>query len=477
MLYLFKCLLFLIIPTLIFPLQSEHPSPINLPKALHEEADRLLLNYDDLLDWVEKIEEAELEGYTSDQIEQIVYFVSFLAWKGAPSNNPICYQELETDIHHLLCDSRSLQTLPYGSLSCSTQPAVYYGELNAILCKSWVKKQCHNVKKFVKKHKTAIIIGVAVVVATVAIVTVVALASASAASSAVATAGAAASELIPDESKDFPSKNSSSISDQEIIAKLQPIDPTQNAEQVLPLAASSPLAQVIEEKTIPIKEALSHEAAINEMISPDPSHNWVLAEKARELSAFATHEILDGLATLGSTVPQAMAEIAEISSRIFPQIEPLQDMNSQPSDPIGAYNDLVQTLHHKIDEVFDTNIADRYSEEANSSDSHFTVGMLPPPSTVGTFAGNLKQLTEAGKALDRGGYSRAGRSLMKKGYRPNSAFQKPIGNPEQINNHGQAMLEKILDHPDKVVSFKTNGRYGKFMDIQAPNLVHLFIKN
>ncbi len=56
---------------------------------------------------------------------------------------------------------------------------------------------------------------------------------------------------------------------------------------------------------------------------------------------------------------------------------------------------------------------------------------------------------EAGKVMDRGGFTKAGRALMKHGYREDSVFPKPIGNPAKVNAHGQKILEELLYHPEK----------------------------
>jgi len=62
--------------------------------------------------------------------------------------------------------------------------------------------------------------------------------------------------------------------------------------------------------------------------------------------------------------------------------------------------------------------------------------MIPFP---GIFSGgkfNVKRLADAGKAIDRGGFTKAGRDLMKHGYREGSVFPKPQGNSAQVNAHG-----------------------------------------
>ena len=64
---------------------------------------------------------------------------------------------------------------------------------------------------------------------------------------------------------------------------------------------------------------------------------------------------------------------------------------------------------------------------------NFTIGMIPLPGSFNKIFSNATQLKEAGKILDRGGFTKAGRGLMKHGYRERSVFSKPMGNQTQIN--------------------------------------------
>jgi hypothetical protein len=59
---------------------------------------------------------------------------------------------------------------------------------------------------------------------------------------------------------------------------------------------------------------------------------------------------------------------------------------------------------------------------------------------------------------------------MKHGYRESSVFSKPSGNPAQVNEQGQKILEMILNHPDKKIIAQEFKRYGKIIDIHAPGI-------
>lgn len=62
-----------------------------------------------------------------------------------------------------------------------------------------------------------------------------------------------------------------------------------------------------------------------------------------------------------------------------------------------------------------------------------------------------------------------GRGLMKHGYREDSVFPKPVGNPSQVNIHGQKILEEILNSSEKEISTKME-RFLKIevIDIKIP---------
>ncbi|NGX56368.1 MAG: hypothetical protein K1060chlam5_00606 [Candidatus Anoxychlamydiales bacterium] len=81
-----------------------------------------------------------------------------------------------------------------------------------------------------------------------------------------------------------------------------------------------------------------------------------------------------------------------------------------------------------------------------------------------------KELANAGKVLDRAGLTKAGRALAKHGGREGSVFPKPIGDPMQINLHGQKILEGILNNPNKKIFHYTFKEYGEIIDIKVPEI-------
>ncbi|MDE3046642.1 MAG: DUF4258 domain-containing protein [Verrucomicrobiota bacterium] len=337
-------------------------------------------SYDQILELIDLIDDEEIDDRcTPDQIEKIADLMSFLAWKGTDLNDPFACALLEQDSYTLLCTTRiDPQFFPYDLYTI--QPAVYEGALETTLCKSWVHKQCSQVKKFVKKHKKAIIIGAVVVaVVTVAAITIIAVAGTTAATSAAATAGAAAAGIAASQQGDHPP-----LSPQTSFEPLPTENPIAQTPPSEPLAESPILTKLIEEKTASLKETLLQE------IPSDPLHEpkaqWTWGEKARELGSIAAHQILDTAADIGAIIPEARAELLAVKTYTNPEIlnEPADSLFSHQKDPIGDYNATVASLHEKIDEAFSTDKAYLYTPEVkalkviNSKDC--AVGMLPPPS-------------------------------------------------------------------------------------------------
>ena len=80
-------------------------------------------------------------------------------------------------------------------------------------------------------------------------------------------------------------------------------------------------------------------------------------------------------------------------------------------------------------------------------------------------------MSHAGTFHDRGGLTKAGRSLEKKAGRIDSVFPKPSGNVHEVNMQGQRILDEILNHPDKQVFFKKvkTQNYRECIDIRLPD--------
>ncbi len=158
--------------------------------------------YDDILDLLDELEEGDLEQYyTIEELDQISEFVAHLAINGLLPGDFNEARALPTNIQDLLSDSE----FQYAYSSGENDYIYLMDSGEVILCKSWISKKWKKAKKFVKKHKKAIIIGVAVVVGVALVVGSVAALSTAAA----VGAGAAASDdsdKTPNSKPDYPAQ-------------------------------------------------------------------------------------------------------------------------------------------------------------------------------------------------------------------------------------------------------------------------------
>lgn len=208
-----------------------------------------LSSYDNILQLIEDITDENIEDKSPEQLEQINRILALLVEQGSLTCDPMTLQE---DISELL----GLHITPYG---------YDYTRPGAILCGNWVKKQWKKTTKFVKKHKTAIIIGAAVVVAIVVVAGITYGATAAAGS---ALGSSAPEQKEPTKTPNVPYSSQkqidsiketvASISEQEI---LEPIDPDfsieDNARILGELLVYQSLDQVTDQNQQEIQKAFS----------------------------------------------------------------------------------------------------------------------------------------------------------------------------------------------------------------------------
>ena len=85
---------------------------------------------------------------------------------------------------------------------------------------------------------------------------------------------------------------------------------------------------------------------------------------------------------------------------------------------------------------------------------------------------SLDDLSRAAGAMDKGGFTAAGRSLTKHGAsaRPgNSLFPAAKGNPAAINRQAQDLVDEILTNPGTKAINSHRGRFGNTVEYVAPD--------
>jgi len=295
-------------------------------------------SYDEVMSFIDRIENEDLDEVCDPaDMQRINLLIAQFAQEGILDGDSEEAAEMAQDIEELLYDDAS----PYASYAYSlggkteyvVMPAIYYGGAHALLCKSWFKKKCDQVKKFCKKHKKEIIIGAAVVVA-IAIVVVTA-GAASGAGAAVAGAAAAAADS-PDNDHGSDAKADES----------KPSPSTQS---------------IIQERVNDFKEAISIAPPTGMSTASSSTEDHTFWDSMREMGSHLAHETLDGIATLTSFGPGVMQDAVNLSDKITPRIEGAPEIKLTPQK---NFNDLVDAGHDAIDQVFSTDMAYQYTAQA-----------------------------------------------------------------------------------------------------------------
>lgn len=339
--------LLLTTPTLLLYPQIEAPTfRAGETKANLALKNDQILSYDAILDLLAAIEQDDLEAkYSPQDLDKIARFLAHLAKEGADPHNIFAQSVLEEDIEELLSDEES--AFEYAiALNLKDDyviaPAYVdnFGEIQ--LCKSWVAKKCHQIKKFAKKHKKALLIGAGVVVGVgVIAVAVVAVSGAAAAATA---AGAAAAAAVS--SNDHPSTHA---------------DPTPDIQ-----------AQSVLDTNL---DAFRDQVQIDTLTDTNDS---TIAEKARTLGSHFVHKAFDEIADIGAMVPKACTAAQGVANGRSPNELASRDANPTP---IQNYEKVIAAGHQKIDQVFSTDQAGHYTPESKARDIHnqFAIGEIPLP--------------------------------------------------------------------------------------------------
>jgi len=232
---------------------------------------------------------------------------------------------------------------------------------------------------------------------------------------------------------------------------------------VEPVEEAPLLKAAIDEHVVVFKETLAEQKIA--------SKKWdekSLSDKAREIGSNLAHTAFDEISVLVEVVPQLCKEVKDLGARVVPDSLKLEE----GANPVENYEKLVAKGHEAIDTVFATEQAERFTTEAKESSprNNYDIGVLPLPNGIPKLFSNTSNLIKAGDAIDRAGYSKAGRSLMKHGYREGSAFPKPKGNPSQVNAHGQKILESIVNHPERVVYKRPHPDFDRVIEVVVPDM-------
>lgn len=456
------CALLSFIPTLfIYPQNELHT--IKLEVEYQQEIGSWIrpTTYDEIMQMFEDLETGELEKkYTFSQLKQLNQYLAILANEGLLPDQIEEGIDLEEDIYDLMYGEDDVFRVDYdldNNNEYMIVPALYNGNstYRIIQCGK-VHRAWEKTKKFAKKHKKILIVGGVVVIA----VTAIAVAVVAAASSA---AAAAAGSLDSNSSK-----SNESGTEEPIIAVSKELFPSFNSNEAPMMKAA------IDEHFSSFKEFIKLDNDAQQINIPRGWDGFSFREKVREVGSHIAHQAFDEITDLVKIVPQLCEDVKEIGAKFlssdFNLSNSLSTMDSM--DSIENFENMVAKGHETIDKSFLTDQAEFFTTEAKKNAPKFAIGVIPLPGMIyGNGNINVKEFSKLGMAPDRAGYTKAGRSSMKHGYREGrTVFEKPVGNPEQINEHGQKVLEKILNHPEKKIVQYTHKIHGAVIEIEAPEI-------
>lgn len=414
-----------------------------------------------------------LESLSDEEAVRLIDFVIFIVRFSVPKSRPDLAEKYEQEIAELLefmyGDDDEYQLLSAHDSHWDFSPAICHEKPEFILCKKkkkgWFERKWHHFTHWCDKNKEPLI-AVAVVAG---VATIAALTGGLGAGATAAVGGALAGATAIDDTPQQINKPG------EVHFHDDPptYSPPQNdaittlpSRDFHPSASTTPApdpTQSLEEMPLVVQQSVED---AKEDFTKEPAK-----QKPKKFVSYMGHQILDELSTYG-----------------------LEHVVGEEAIDAG---------HEVIDRAFGTDYASDYTTEMKEQvaslkeDFGLTMatGELPPPTTsagavakTGTAIGSalvaqealsgasaaggtltnadpnpsqntnciakdlsIDRLAEAGKEPDRGELTRAGRALAKHGSRPDSVFPQPTGTPSQINDQGQAFLERILKNPNKNV--------------------------
>ena len=445
-----RLLLIFMIPSFLLyttPIPPNTPAPppadLHIPIDPYDESN---LTFDQLLTLIETAENPDAISHLSPaSLEKLSNLMTTLAKEGILPGQEDLKDEIDADIEDLQAIDQHFAFMTKHPLDSKQYTIDYSQDYKLIRC-GWFSKKWKNTCKFARKHKTAIIIGAAAVVVVVAVVATVGAAGGAAA----ATAAAAASQA--PETSDVPAPQTATAS-----ADVEKI--TADYKQQLAKTNEPPFVKGAIDKNISsFKEVMAEDIATQRLAESNTWDDMSLVEKAREVGAHFAHKTFDEVSDLAKAIPQLCQEARDLGEKILPENLQLSSIENAAS-PARNYESLIARGHQAIDNVFSTDQAGRFTPEAKANDpmNNFAIGMIPLPGSFNKIFSNTKPFREAGKVLDKAGFYRSGRSLMKHGNRKGSVFPKPSGNLQEMNRRGQKILGEILDDPNNKVYRLDNG--------------------
>ena len=310
-------------------------------------------SYDEIIRLLDEIESGELEKKcTPEELERITHYIAFLAEKGALPDNSEESLSLDEDIEDLLNGNDNLYENAFsfgahGDYQYMIVPAIWNGQGEIVLCKSWVQKQWKHVRKFAKKHKKALIIGAVVVVAAAVIVVAVVAAAPAAGAAAASAAGAAGAAASSDSNKsDKKEQKEESSSASSVPADIPP--------RMAATHEAPTLKSAIDNQIFSFKENIVQHQFFQSTNPVTQQQGLSWEENGRALGSLFAH---DSFNNLQNQIPYHPGLAQEV-----------QDINSKYTFPIPGGNNGASIGHPEIDRKFSTDFTHLYANPEQEVD-------------------------------------------------------------------------------------------------------------
>ena len=356
----------LLMTTLSLPLSSGQVIPPPPQENISEEKVLQIFNlssYDDLLALLDSLEEGELEKRcTPAQLEELNYFFASMAREGLlPDDDEF---SLENDIGEMFHQGGDLFSSRWGGEIVLVPAVGGYTAEELILRTGFISKSWKATKKFVKKHKTAILIGVAVAV--VGGVVIYAVVTSSSAAGAIVGGAAAAAN-----STQKPTPNPTAKGAEK-----------PKAEAKSPLIEAPVIQKLVDDNVSSLKEHVAETLASQPHIESQKGSNDSIGDMIRGVGSLAAHDLLDAAAELIVPLSKLNDGLHEAGSKILPRlVDPLTPETSSQKRVENNFAD----IHKQIDQFFSTDHAPAYTPEAKAqiaaihAEQGRQIAILPPP--------------------------------------------------------------------------------------------------
>ena len=300
--------LLLTTPSLLVYPQSNQ-SRVVIEESEHQNAETPL--YEKIVLLLEQVESGEWEKKcTPEELKKLQYFIAFLAKKGVLPDNSEESLSLDNDIDALLNERDNLDEYVFSSNNAyeyqyMIAPSLLNDQYEIVLCKSWLSKQCRNVRHFVKKHKKGLLLGAGVAAATVTVIGLIVVASSAAAGTAIASAAGVAGAAASSHS-DKKDKNEAPL----ISSILEDITPLMIASQEAPGLTSAIDYQASIYKDQIVKGGFFPPQSQDSYHQQLPIH-----ESTRALGSLFTHDSFNNLQNQIASHPGLAQEARHLESK------------------------------------------------------------------------------------------------------------------------------------------------------------------